>query len=156
MRQPARVRHASLDGTATGDDRLLLLHVHWPTQPSVAQVPHSTPCVPLQLEVPPVVLGYTAAGAQPATLHVHAALRPHLVPPTPAERDPLACGETSEVVRHARRWAAAVSVQPQCQRRQVAAMAVDMRGVGALITRFVAPLMLPPVVANAKVCAWLG
>lgn len=56
----------------------------------------------MQLDVPPVILGYHSASARPASLSVYITLKPRLAPPVHAPEDRVS-GEQEDVARHARK-----------------------------------------------------
>lgn len=58
---------------------------------------------PMQLEVPPVILGYHQPGGKPPSLRVYITLRPRLAAPARAA-EPRISGEQADVARYARKW----------------------------------------------------
>jgi len=58
----------------------------------------------LQLDVPPVLLGYVADNGRPASLALYLTLKPRLVPPAADPPDEnFTPGEQGDVTRHARK-----------------------------------------------------
>jgi hypothetical protein len=57
----------------------------------------------VQLEVPPVLLGYLQESARPASLALYLTLKPRLAAPGEADELRLS-GEQEDVARHARKW----------------------------------------------------
>ncbi|KAK9808578.1 hypothetical protein WJX72_000007 [[Myrmecia] bisecta] len=98
----------------------------------------------LQLEVPPVVLGYRSSdqGVVPA-ISVYVTMQPPLqVSNRPA--DDAAMGEHEDLTRHANRWAEQIALLPQCAKRAIRSVAMDAEGTAALLTRYITPTQPPP------------
>jgi hypothetical protein len=56
----------------------------------------------LQLDVPPVLLGYVQGSGRPPSLALYLTLQPRLAPPTEPEEERVS-GEQEDVARHARK-----------------------------------------------------
>jgi hypothetical protein len=57
---------------------------------------------PLQLDVPPVLLGYVQGSGRPPSLTLYLTLQPRLAPPAEPDEERVS-GEQEDVARHARK-----------------------------------------------------
>ncbi|EFJ49224.1 hypothetical protein VOLCADRAFT_90164 [Volvox carteri f. nagariensis] len=101
-----------------------------------------------KLEAPPVVLGYVQTSDRPATLTLHMTMRPRLAAPAGELDERVTSSEQAQVNRHAQKWLAALLARPECRSRILKVMAVDADGAAVLVCRYIAPMPLPPPLAQ--------
>ncbi|GLC45379.1 hypothetical protein PLESTM_001726300, partial [Pleodorina starrii] len=101
-----------------------------------------------KLEAPPVVLGYVQTSDRPSTLTLHMTMRPRLAAPAGEADERVTSSEQAQVNRHAQKWLAALLTRQECRSRTLKVMAVDADGAALLICRYIAPVPLPPPLAQ--------
>ncbi|GLC45458.1 hypothetical protein PLESTM_001738000 [Pleodorina starrii] len=101
-----------------------------------------------KLEAPPVVLGYVQTSDRPSTLTLHMTMRPRLAAPAGEMDERVTSSEQAQVNRHAQKWLAALLTRQECRSRTLKVMAVDADGAALLICRYIAPIPLPPPLAQ--------
>lgn len=95
-----------------------------------------------ELQMPPVLLGYSQQQQQAPLLSVYVVLKPNIAVPR-AVSDDLPAGDDDALVRYAQQWLAEVTGMRHCKTRHVQVVVTSTAGHSVFLPRYVHPLAPP-------------